>query len=260
LPERPMREVHCEVIRPTQRSPCLGCRREDQPKDRCIENCERLRIYQAATADIIDKTHTHELVGERTAPVKQGAKRETPPAAKPREKKEQTPRAKEIQQAVRKVIDGYPAGHEFTFPDLVQDVSRLLGRTVTANVLGTYFYGSARPSEISCRQVRRKNKRIYRKECAPKPPADPVPAVTPAIPEASTKPAAEFDEIEIGENHLLLDLTHHPAMRSEIGRIAAVAEMKNEDVAIWLLAAGLVIGFSKDTAHEARIRGERGRP
>jgi hypothetical protein len=148
-----MREVHSEVLRPTQRSPCLRCPRELEPKEDCAESCDRLRVCQAAAADISDRTHTHELVGESTAPMKQAAKTETVPAAKPPEKKEQTPKTKEIQETVRKVIDGYAAGHEFTFPDLVQDVSRSLGKTVTANVLGNWFYGSARPPGISCRKA-----------------------------------------------------------------------------------------------------------
>ncbi len=141
-----MREVHLEVLNPTQRSPCVACPRELEPKDGCIANCERLRIYQIASAGVTDRTHTHELVGERTTPVKQAAETET------------------------------------------------------------------------------------------------------------------FEEIEIGENHLLLDLTHHPAMRSQIGRIAAAAKMKNEDVAIWLMAAGLVVGFANGATHDPRLRGERRHP
>jgi hypothetical protein len=62
-----MREVHCEVLRPTQRSPSIGCPRELEPKDGCADDCDRLRIYQAAAVDISERTHTHELVGERTA-------------------------------------------------------------------------------------------------------------------------------------------------------------------------------------------------
>jgi hypothetical protein len=67
LHERPMREVHCEVFHPTQLSPCVGCPRELEPKEDCAEGCDRLRIYQAAAVDISERTHTHELVGERTA-------------------------------------------------------------------------------------------------------------------------------------------------------------------------------------------------
>lgn len=47
-----MKEIHHEVIRPTQRSPCVGCRNEKESKARCIEGCEKIKVYQDAIHEL----------------------------------------------------------------------------------------------------------------------------------------------------------------------------------------------------------------
>jgi hypothetical protein len=125
LHERPLREVHSEVIRPTQRSPCLGCPRERQDKNRCARNCKRLRAYQIATDYLMEEGIMKSPLTEKEA--KAAAMKRKKDAASA-EKKRQP--GLTLTQVVKEILAGYPPGHEFTVDDLGSAVVAELGRKI----------------------------------------------------------------------------------------------------------------------------------
>ena len=50
-----MKEIHKEVLFPSQRSPCRGCKNEDELKSKCMADCKKLKKYQDALYELRKK-------------------------------------------------------------------------------------------------------------------------------------------------------------------------------------------------------------
>ena len=136
-----MREVHCEVLHPTQKSPCLGCSRELEDKNDCAADCGRLRLFRLAAGLDIEEDSMPKPAGKNTAPA-DSSRMPTP---------EESIVISEIRREIshgdssrfddflRILLGELPPGQRFTLDDIAGETLGRLGRKVHRNTILASF-------------------------------------------------------------------------------------------------------------------------